>query len=95
MRPRSWSTPANTGATITTWVEAWEEISTEVTENTPVGERHVVTTVHQTGRGRGGIEVSMDIAFLFDVNDDGRCSYLAMVPTTAQGVEMAERRESA
>src|SRR5690242_16063839 len=62
---------------ITTWMEAWEQISTEVTDNQPVGERHVVTTVRQMGRGRGGIEVSMELAFLFDVDDDGRCTYLA------------------
>jgi hypothetical protein len=53
-----------------------------VTENIPVGERHVVTTVHQEGRGRGGIEVSMELAFLFDVSNDGLCSYLAMLPTS-------------
>src|SRR5262245_64998414 len=45
---------------ITAWTDAWEEISAEVTDNTPVGERHVVTTIHQEGRGRGGIEVSID-----------------------------------
>jgi hypothetical protein len=78
---------------ITAWTDAWEEISAEVTDNSPVGERHVVTSVHQEGRGRGGIEVSMDLAFLFDVNEDGRCGYLAMLPTPEEAVEMAERRE--
>jgi hypothetical protein len=33
-----------------------------VTDNVPVGERHVVTTVHQHRRGHGGIEVSMVLA---------------------------------
>ena len=80
---------------IRAWTDAWEEVGAEVTDNTPVGERHVVTTVHQTGRGRGGIEVSMQLAFLFDVNDDGLCDYLAMLPTPEEAVEMAERREAA
>jgi ketosteroid isomerase-like protein len=80
-------------AWITAWIDAWEEVSAEVTGNTPVGERHVVTSVHQEGRGRGGIEVSMDLAFLFDVNDDGVCSFLAMVPATDEAVRMAEERE--
>jgi hypothetical protein len=53
----------------------------------------VVTTVHQEGRGRGGIEVSMDLAFLFDVSDDGLCSYLAMLPTSEEAFQMAEQRE--
>ena len=79
---------------ITAWTDAWEEVGAEVTDNTPVGERHVVTTVHQEGRGRGGIEVSMQLAFLFDVNDEGRCTYLAMLPTLEEAIAMAERREA-
>jgi len=79
---------------ITAWMEAWEEIRTEILDNTPVGERHVVVAVHQEGRGRGGIEVSMVIAFLFDVDEEGKCTYLAMLPTAKEGIEMAERREA-
>ena len=79
---------------ITAWTDAWEEISAEVTGNSLVGERHVVTTVHQEGRGRGGIEVSMDLAFLFDVDEQGMCAYLAMLPTPEEAVEMARRRET-
>jgi ketosteroid isomerase-like protein len=79
---------------ITRWVEAWEEINTEVTRNEVIGERHVVTEVHQEGRGRGGIEVSMDIAFLFDVDEDGRASYLAMVRTPEEARERAQSREA-
>jgi ketosteroid isomerase-like protein len=81
-------------AWITAWVDAWEEVSAEVTDNEPVGDRHVVTSVHQEGRGRGGIEVSMELAFLFDVDDQGRCTYLAMLPTTEEAVDMARRREA-
>jgi ketosteroid isomerase-like protein len=79
---------------ITGWTDAWEQVSAEVTDNSPVGERHVVTTVHQEGRGRGGIEVSMELAFLFEVDDQGTCSYLAMLPTPEEAVEMADRREA-
>ena len=79
---------------IAAWMEAWEEVSADVTDNTPVGERHVVTAVHQEGKGRGGIQVSMELAFLFDVDDDGRCMFLAMLPTAEQAVEMARSREA-
>jgi ketosteroid isomerase-like protein len=79
---------------ITRWMEAWEEVSAQVTDNSAVGERHVVTSIHQEGRGRGGIEVSMDMAFLFDVNDEGRCRYLAMLPTAEEARTMAEEREA-
>src|SRR3954451_19213563 len=43
-------------AWISTWIEAWEEISAEVTDTILVGERHIVTAIHQEGRGREGIE---------------------------------------
>jgi ketosteroid isomerase-like protein len=78
---------------VTAWTDAWEEVTAEVTDNTPVGERHVVTTILQQGRGRDGIELSMQLAFLFDVNDQGECTYLAMIPTPEEAVEMAEGRE--
>jgi ketosteroid isomerase-like protein len=80
---------------IKAWTDAWEEVSAEVTDNTPVGERHVVTSIHQVGLGRGGIEVSMDLAFLFDVNDEGLCAFLAMLPTSEEALEMAKEREGA
>ena len=80
---------------ISAWTDAWEQVSAEVTDNAAVGDRHVVISVHQEGRGRGGIEVSMDLAFLFDVDDQGRCTFLAMVPTPEEAFRMAEEREAA
>jgi ketosteroid isomerase-like protein len=80
---------------ISSWTDAWEQVTAEVTDNIPVGERHVVTAIHQEGRGRAGIAVSMDLAFLFDVNDDGLCTYLAMLPTPEEAIRMAEEREKA
>src|SRR4051794_6958487 len=80
---------------MTAWTDAWEEICAEGTGNTPVGERHVVTAIHQEGRGRAGIQVNMEMAFLFELNDDGLCSFLAMLPTADEAVRMAEERESA
>ena len=79
---------------IRAWTEAWEDLSTEVTRNEILGERHVVTSVHQEGRGRGGIEVSMELAFLFDVNEEGLCTFLAMVPTPEEARRIAEEREA-
>jgi hypothetical protein len=79
---------------VSAWTDAWEEVTAEVRDNSLVGERHVVTSIHQEGRGRGGIEVSMELAFLFDMNDQGLCSFLAMLPTAEEGVRMAEEREA-
>jgi len=78
---------------LTAWTEAWEEITAEVTDTIPVGERHIVTAVHQEGRGREGIRLSMELAFLFELGGDGLCSYLAMVPTPQEAVEIARERE--
>jgi ketosteroid isomerase-like protein len=74
------------------WADAWEALDMEVTQTTPVGERHVVAEVHQTAQGRAGIEVSMDVAFVFDVQN-GRASYLALVPNAEQGIALAQERE--
>ncbi len=79
---------------ITAWTDAWEEISAEVTETIDVGDRHIVTAIHQRGRGREGIELTMGLAFLFDVGDDGLCHFLAMVPTPEEAVRLAEEREA-
>jgi ketosteroid isomerase-like protein len=81
-------------AWIIAWTDAWDEISADVTDTIPVGERHIVTAVHQRGRGREGIELTMDLAFLFDVNEDGKCGFLAMLPTPEEAVALAEERES-
>jgi ketosteroid isomerase-like protein len=76
------------------WADAWEALDFEVTQTTPVGERHVVAEVHQTAEGRAGIEVSMDVAFVFDVQD-GRASYLALIPTAERAIALAREREGA
>ncbi len=80
---------------MTSWTDAWDEVSAEVTGNTTVGDRHVVTTIHQEGRGRAGIEVSMELTFLFELNDEGLCTFLAMLPTPEEAFRMAEERERA
>jgi ketosteroid isomerase-like protein len=75
------------------WAEAWDGLDMEVTATTPVGARHVVAEVHQTGQGREGIEVTMDVAFLFDINDEGMTSFLALLQNGEQAVELARERE--
>ena len=81
-------------AWIIAWTDAWEQISAEVTDTITVGDRHIVTAIHQAGRGREGIELTMELAFLFDVGDDGLCHFLAMLPTPEEAVELARERES-
>jgi ketosteroid isomerase-like protein len=80
-------------AWMTAWTDAWEKISAEVSDTIVVGDRHIVTAILQEGRGREGIELTMKLAFLFDVGDDGLCHFLAMVPTPEEAIGMAEERE--
>jgi len=77
------------------WIDAWQEIEMEISRMTPVGERHVVAEVRQVGRGREGIEVSMDVAFLFEIDDDGLVSYLALLPGGEPAMSLARERETA
>ncbi len=64
------------------WLEAWEEFVIEVIEIEAVGDDHVVSVVHQRGRGRGGIEVEQDVAFMWEVRD-GRAVRLHLYPDRA------------
>jgi ketosteroid isomerase-like protein len=76
------------------WVDAWQAIDMGISRMTPVGERHVVAEVHQVGRGREGIEVSMDVAFLFEIGDDDLVSYLALLPGGEPAISLAREREA-
>ena len=52
-----------------------------ITEVEPVGERHVITLMRQTGTGRGsGVEVTREAAWVFETRD-GLCTYMAIHPT--------------
>ncbi len=76
------------------WTDVWDALDMEVTQITPVGERHIVAEVHQTAQGRAGIEVSMDVAFVFEIQD-GLVSYLALMPTADQAIAQSRDREGA
>jgi ketosteroid isomerase-like protein len=76
------------------WLEAWEEFELRALEMEPVGERHVVTTVHQSGTGKGsGIPVEMEIAYMSEVRE-GRVAALQLYATRDEAVRVAESRET-
>jgi ketosteroid isomerase-like protein len=77
------------------WLEAWEEFEIELGPIEPVGERHVVATMHQSARGKGsGIPVEMDIAYMWEVRDE-RIFAMHLYATTEQALRVAEERERA
>jgi len=75
------------------WNEAWDSFENAVEEIVPVGERHVVARIHQTGRGRGsGVDVEMTVGYLYEMGD-GRCVHLALYPSFQAAMAAARERE--
>jgi ketosteroid isomerase-like protein len=76
------------------WLEAWDDFSIEIAGIQPVGERHVVALIRQTGKGRGsGIPVDMRIAYMWEVRGRQAAAF-HLYPTEKQAVSVAEQRES-
>jgi hypothetical protein len=76
------------------WNEAWESVSYDVEEVEPIGERHVVVSVQQTGRGRdSGIEVTQRTGFVFEVDDDGLSVFFGLYLDPERALAAARERE--
>jgi ketosteroid isomerase-like protein len=76
------------------WIETWDGLDMQVIDTELVGDRHIVAEVHQTGQGRAGIEVSMDVAFIFEADDDGRAAFVGLLPDREKAVALAREREA-
>jgi ketosteroid isomerase-like protein len=73
------------------WDEVWEERHIEAERIEPVGEDHVVVSVHQFGKGGGsGIHVEMRIAQLFEIQD-GEVVRFHLYPDRETAFAAAER----
>ena len=71
------------------WFEAWDDFHVEAKAIEPVGEHHVLTSVHQRGRGKGsGVEVEMEACYMGEVHD-GLATRLHLYPTREQALEAA------
>jgi ketosteroid isomerase-like protein len=78
------------------WNEAWESFQQSIESIEPVGERCVIAEVHQTGRGRGsGIEIDQHSAYLWEVRDDGKCTFQGLYPDAERAFATAREREAA
>jgi ketosteroid isomerase-like protein len=76
------------------WLEAWDEFKIEVQRVAPVGDRHVVTAVRQTGRGRGsGVPVEMKAAYMLEIRDRKLVRF-HMYSTLEEALEAARRGEA-
>jgi ketosteroid isomerase-like protein len=75
------------------WLDAWEEFTVEIAEVEPVGERHVVAGMRQSGLGKGSrIPVEMEIAYMWEVRD-GTLRAMHLYSSRREAIEVAERRE--
>jgi hypothetical protein len=76
------------------WLDAWGEYQLEIRELTPVGERHVAGTLHQTATGRGsGVPVTLDVGAMVEFSDR-KLSAIHLYPTAAEAERIAESREA-
>ncbi len=76
------------------WNEAWEEISYELEDVVPVGDRHVVAAVRNRGRGRGsGVQVEDVRAWVLELRDD-RVSYFSLQVGFEEALAHAREREA-
>lgn len=76
------------------WLEAWDEFEIRALDMEPVGERHVVTTVHQSAKGKGsGIQVEMEIAYMAEIRG-GRVAALQMYMDHEEAIRVAIEREA-
>jgi ketosteroid isomerase-like protein len=76
------------------WNEAWESFTGEVVAIEPVGVRHLVASVRQTGVGRGsGVEVRMQTYWTYEIVNL-LSTYVAVHRTLEDAVADARRREA-
>jgi ketosteroid isomerase-like protein len=76
------------------WLEAWEGLRMDIERIEPVGERRVVVNVCQRAQGRGsGVEVDMDIFFMFDLGEE-KTRALHLYATWDEAMAEAERRKA-
>jgi ketosteroid isomerase-like protein len=75
------------------WLEAWEDFEIEITRIELVGEHHVVSDIHQTGRGKGsGIEVELDVFYLWEIRGE-KLAAQHIYWDRDQAIEVARQRE--
>jgi ketosteroid isomerase-like protein len=61
------------------WDEAWSRFEMSVKQIEPVGDRHVVLEVGNSGTGAGsGVEVETTLGWVLGVLEDGTCDYISL-----------------
>ena len=77
------------------WDEAWTNYEMTVNEISPLGERHVVSSITQRAEGAGsGIPVEMDLTWLTEVRN-GKVVAVHLYATEEQARKVGAEREAA
>jgi ketosteroid isomerase-like protein len=76
------------------WFDAWDEFSQAVTRIEPIGERCVVTDVHQVARGRtAGVELERQVSYLYELRER-KVVYMGLFVDPAAARAAAAEREA-
>jgi ketosteroid isomerase-like protein len=77
------------------WDEAWDRYEMTVKEQEPLGQRHVVSLVHQRAVGAlTGVPVEMDIGWLTEIRD-GKIRAMRLCTSMEEARKVGEEREAA
>ncbi len=79
---------------IVAWTDAWEELSTEVTETVFIGDRHVATAIHQGGAGGPGSSSPWVSHFSSMSGRTASVTSSRWSPRLEEAVRLAEEREA-
>ena len=76
------------------WFEAWEGFEVEIEEYEPVGERHVLMSARQRGKGAGsGVPVEMRVYYLTEYRD-GLATRFHLYADREEALEVARVAEA-
>ena len=75
------------------WFEVWEEFEIRPVLFEPVGERHVVVSCRQSGRGKGsGVPVAMDATYMLEIVS-GHITRFHLYTTRDEAIAVAREGE--
>ena len=77
------------------WDEAWSRFEMSVKRIEPVGDRHVVLEVENSGTGAGsGVEVETTLGWVLGVLEDGKCDYMSLQLDFESAQAVARERDA-
>jgi ketosteroid isomerase-like protein len=86
----SWTGIDGFWASITSWLEAWDEYRIELADLETPDDRNVIAEAHQTATGRAsGVPVELTTYFVFEIRDE-LCTRYGLYATREAGLAAIE-----